>query len=122
MKKVTSKEPVSLLLSGNRGGPDERLLEIDSSGAICNDDDAAVAVARLGSQVTVEDITPTAAAKEAEKAAKAAEDDAEKATKEAQKDAKAKAKEEAAAKAEQVKKDAEKEAAAKKAAKKNAKN
>lgn len=51
MKKITSTEPIKLRLDGST------VLEINSKGVICDDFAAKIAEERLGSNVTVEDIT-----------------------------------------------------------------
>lgn len=59
MKKITSENPISFKVSG------VTTLEIDQDGCLANDSDAAVALDRLGSQITVEDITVEAAVADA---------------------------------------------------------
>lgn len=55
MKKLTSKEPISLRIDGST------LLEITPEGCLATDSSADIAVQRLGANITVEDYSVAAA-------------------------------------------------------------
>lgn len=61
MKKITSKEPITLRLSGSV------VLEIDSTGCVTDDSSAIRAVELLGGNITVTDISTKEVVAEAKK-------------------------------------------------------
>lgn len=69
MKKITSKEPISLRLDG------KTVLEIDSAGCIADDSSAARASALLGDNIVVTEVTTKQVIKEAKKEIETVPDD-----------------------------------------------